>query len=227
MTPSAVTLSLFDIFRDLNTQQREEIAARMKCAEYPSGKYVISSGAAGNVYFLISGSVRACAYSEQGKQVFFEDLSPGMLFGELSAIDDGPRTGDCLCTSTCLIASFDKATFLTLLDDYSSVNRAVLVRLVAMVRRQLQRVYEYTTYSVNQRIRFELLRLAYETGEKEEPVILDSVPTQTELADRISSHREAVSRELKILEKEGLITWSRSQHAILDRDGLLKRAYVA
>lgn len=227
MTPSAVTLSLFDIFRDLDARHRDEIAARMTCREYPAGKYVISTGAAGSVYLLISGTVRACAYSEQGKQVYFDDLTSGMFFGELSAIDDGPRTGDCLCITTCQIATFDRRTFLELLKEYPSVNNAVLVRLVSMIRRQMQRIYEYTTYSVNQRIRFELLRLAHEAGDQQEPVLLHSVPTQTELADRISSHREAVSRELKILEREGLIKWSRKQHTILDRNGLLNRARVA
>jgi len=226
MTPTALTLSLFDIFRDLTKQQREEIAARMSYRTYSAGSYVISSECERNVYFLINGKIRACAYSEDGKQVYFEDLLPGMLFGELAAIDEGPRTGHCLCIEECHVAMFDKNTFLQMLEDYPSVNRAVLVRLVALVRRQLLRVYEYTTYSVNQRIRFELLRLACEAKTQTEPIVLPSVPTQTELADRISTHREAVSRELKLLEVEGLITWSRSEHIIHDRDGLLRKARV-
>lgn len=227
MTPTALTLSLFDIFRDLTTQQRGEVAARMTCREYAAGKYIITAGAEGHVYFLISGKVRACAYSETGKQVHFEDLLPGMLFGELSAIDDGPRTSDCVCTETCQIASLSKSVFLELLREYPSINHAVLVRLVAIVRKQLQRVYEYSTYSVNQRIRFELIRLAHESGEQDGPVTLKSAPTQLELADRVSSHREAVSRELKVLESEGLIIWSRHKRVIVDREGLLKRARVA
>lgn len=227
MTPTAVTLGLFDIFRDLSSNERENVATRMNHREYAAGKTIITSGAEGDVYFLISGKVRACAYSETGKQVYFEDLHPGMLFGELSAIDNGPRTSDCVCTTTCQIASLKKSVFLELLYEYPSVNHAVLVRLVAMVRKQLQRVYEYSTYSVNQRIRFELIRLAHEADEKEDPIVLKSAPTQADLADRVSSHREAVSRELKALENEGLITWSRHQHVILDKEGLMRRALTA
>ena len=224
MTPTALTLSLFDIFGDLSDQQREELAARMYYREYAAGKYIISTGSSENVYFLITGKVRACAFSETGKQIYFEDLLPGTLFGELSAIDDGPRTSDCVCVTSCQVASFSKSVFLAILDEYPTVNRAVLVRLVTLVRKQLQRVYEYSTYNVNQRIRFELLRLAYETGIENDPVELKFAPTQAELADRVSSHREAVSRELKRLEADGIITWSRRKRVIIDREGLLRRA---
>ena len=224
MIPTALTLSLFDIFGDLTHQQRELLAARMNCREFLAGKYIISSGSPESVYFLISGKVRACAYSETGKQIYFEDLFPGTIFGELSAIDNGPRTSDCVCVTNSHVASFSKNVFLEILDEYPTVNRAVLVRLVALVRKQLQRVYEYSTYTVNQRIRFELLRLAYETGIENDPVELKFAPTQTELADRVSSHREAVSRELKLLEADGIITWSRCKRVILDREVLLKRA---
>lgn len=224
MTPTARTLSLFEIFAGLTDLQREELASRMSCREYAAGHYIISSGSPENVYFLVAGKVRACAYSEAGKQIYFEDLLPGTIFGELSAIDNGPRTSDCVCVASSIIASFDKNVFLEVLDEYPSVNRAVLLRLVALVRKQLQRVYEYSTYSVNQRIRFELLRLAYESGMETDHIELKSAPTQSELADRVSSHREAVSRELRQLEVDGLIVWSRHRHAILDKEGLLQRA---
>lgn len=225
MKPTALTLSVFDIFRDLTVEERGGVANTMKISEYASGGYVLPTlNDQNSVYFLVSGQVRACAYSHSGKQVYFEELFPGTMFGELSAIDSEERSSDCICTETSLVLHLGQQQFLDLMEQYPSVKSRVLIRLVGMVRRQLKRVYEYTSYSVNQRIRFELLRLVSETGHDVPPIVLKAVPTQAELADRISSHREAVSRELKILESEGLITWSRHAHVIQDPAGLLKRA---
>lgn len=227
MTPTAVTLGLFEVFQGLTLHQKAKLAELMKCREYMPGSYVISSGSAEGVYFLISGKVRACVYSEAGKFVHFEDLPSGTIFGELSAIDGGPRTSDCICVTSCQIASIDKGVFLSMLFEYPTINRAVLVRLVALVRKQLQRVYEYSSYNVNQRIRLELLRLVYEEGEENDPVVLRKAPTQLELADRVSSHREAVSRELKQLEADGLISWTRHRRVVLDRERLLERVRMS
>ncbi|MGQ7844470.1 Crp/Fnr family transcriptional regulator [Granulosicoccus sp. 3-233] len=225
MKPAALTLSVFDIFQGLSSAQRAEVAAQMTARQYSVGQCVISAGTTlRTVHFLVSGRVRACAYNHSGRQVYFEDLVPGMMFGELAALDHGDRSSDCIAMENSLVLSLEQQQFLQVLDDLPEVKDRVLLRLVGMVRRQLQRVFEYTTYSVNQRIRFELLRLASEAGEVHSPVVLRSVPTQAELAERISSHREAVSRELKLLEAEGLITWNRHSHIIHDQKALLKRA---
>lgn len=228
MKPSALTLSVFDIFRNLAFEQRDKVAELMTVHRYVSGQCIISGGSdQHSVYFLVSGQVRACAYNHSGKQVYFEDLAPGMMFGELAAIDSGERSSDCIAVEESLVLCLSQQAFLQVLDDFPGVKDQVMQRLVRMVRRQLKRVFEYTTYSVNQRIRFELLRLASEAGDDRSPVALKNVPTHAELAERISSHREAVSRELKLLEAEGLITWARHAHIIHDQKALLKRAESA
>lgn len=222
---TGLTLGFFDIFQALTAEERDAIARKMTCKQYQPGAFVIpSSDDKGHVYFLISGHVRACAYNHSGRQVYYQDLMPSTMFGELAAIDGGERTSDCICTETSLVASLSKQAFLDVLEDHPSAKSQVLIRLVGLVRFQLQRVYEYTSYSVNQRVRFELLRLVSEGGGGNPPIRLKAVPTQSEIADRISSHREAVSRELKLLGEEGLITWTRHEHVIHDPARLLERA---
>ncbi|MFK7857803.1 MAG: Crp/Fnr family transcriptional regulator [Granulosicoccus sp.] len=228
MKLTGLTLGFFEIFRTLTGEERDAIARKMSCKQYEAGEYVIPSPTDDrHVYFLVSGLVKACAYNHSGKQVYFQDLTPGMMFGELAAIDNGERTSDCICTETSVVASLGRQRFLEMLDDHPSAKSQVLNRLVSMVRVQLQRVYEYTSYSVNQRVRFELLRLIADAGDDEPPIRLESVPTQADIADRISSHREAVSRELKALDSEGLITWKRGEHVIHDPARLMQRARLS
>lgn len=225
MKPAALTLCAFDIFSELDGDQRASVAARMSGKHYGAGASVLPSLDDDNsVYFLVSGQVRACAYNQAGRQVYFEDLLPGAMFGELAAIDDGERSNDCICTVPSLILILHQAAFRAVLDEFPSVKDRVMLRLVSMVRRQVKRVYEYSSYTVSQRIRFELLRLESSPPDARGCLDLTEVPTQAELADRVSSHREAVSRELKFLESEGLITWQRKAHRIHDPERLLLMA---
>jgi DNA-binding MarR family transcriptional regulator len=67
------------------------------------------------------------------------------------------------------------------------------------------RVVEFSTLGVTNRIHAELLRLARTGLEEDGSAVISPVPTDDEIASRISTRREAVNRELRQLEKIGLI----------------------
>ena len=85
-----------------------------------------------------------------------------------------------------------------------SVVLATLQHLTANVRRLSERVFEFSTLLVQNRVHAELLRLASEVGGKDE-VVLSPAPSLSDIAARISTHREAVSRELSRLAVAGLL----------------------
>ena len=58
---------------------------------------------------------------------------------------------------------------------------------------------------MNNRIHAELLRLGQPNIMEDGKAIIDPAPTHVEIANRISTHREAVTRELNHLSKQGLI----------------------
>ncbi len=232
---SAVVLASFSLFRELDQATREIIAQRFKLRQYAKGQYVISENQPNReVYFLVSGTVHACAFSHNGKQVQFEALTPGMMFGELAAIDGKERSSDCIASTNATIATIDASDFHQLIDEYQSVRHEVIQRLAFMVRMHMRKLYELTTFPVGQRVRFELLRIASNfatqnaeqdiiksTDEEKElvdqsDVVLTKVPTHAEIAARIGTHREAVTRELKSLESDGVITWRPGSYVIHD-----------
>lgn len=221
----AVTLNAFAVFNELQTSDRQKIAQAMSSREYKPGNFIISSQDKDrSVYFLISGSVRAGSVTKNGKQIYFEDLSPGMMFGELAALDGGARTSDCIALDDCWVAALSQKDFNQLIDQHPSVARVVLNRLADMVRYQLLRIYEHNNYNVNQRIRFELARLASTGVKNGQSVEITKAPTQEELASRARTHREAVNREIAVLENAGYITWNRTQHVIHDLSRLIQHA---
>ena len=64
------------------------------------------------------------------------------------------------------------------------------------------------------------MRLASEAKSNSSEIEISNVPTHLEIAARISTHREAVTREVNALELSGLITWKKNKHIIHDVAGL-------
>jgi len=228
---TGTTLGSFELFQKIDSQSREEISQYFQVKQLTKGQYVISESQSNSeVYFLVSGTVHACAFTQNGKQVQFEELSAGMMFGELAAIDNKERSSDCIAMSAVTLAVISSEDFHLLIDNYKSVRTFVIQRLAYMVRWHMRKLYELTTYPVNQRVRFEILRIASghhsvedcESGNTD--ITLSSVPTHAEIASRIGTHREAVTRELKSLEGTGAITWRPGEYVIHDLTQLTKDA---
>ena len=85
------------------------------------------------------------------------------------------------------------------------IAEVILKRLTGQVRRLTERVYDYSTLAVRNRIQSELLRLARNHMASANTAIISPAPTQTEIANLVSTHREAVSRELNKLVTSKLI----------------------
>ena len=81
----------------------------------------------------------------------------------------------------------------------------VMRYLAHLVRLLTERVVEMTTLGVVNRMHAELLRLARANGATTESASATIDFNRDEIAQRISTHREAVSREITVMEKSGLV----------------------
>ncbi|MDO6459309.1 Crp/Fnr family transcriptional regulator [Granulosicoccaceae sp. 1_MG-2023] len=196
----------------------EEVVLR----HYRRGDIVAEPGTpARAVFFIISGKVRHQAYSSDGKAVHYGFDGCGGLFGEVEAIEDSPRTleSSAFCDST--IGLLPAARFRDLCEKYPAVEHALRALLVQRLETQMRRVFEFTTLSVRERVRREIVRIAeaqFRSAQDStaETLTIHEPPTHAEIAACISSHREAVTREIKSLEAEGVIVWKRGCYQVRD-----------
>ncbi|MER9865416.1 helix-turn-helix domain-containing protein, partial [Mesorhizobium sp. M0185] len=81
----------------------------------------------------------------------------------------------------------------------------LLEHLSAQLRRMTERVFEYSTLVVRKRLIVELLHRAEKAALVDGEVSISPAPTHSELAATMSTHREAVSREMsdRLIEKRG------------------------
>src|SRR5262249_9120861 len=129
------------------------------------------------------------------------------VFGEFAAIDGKSRATDIVSVTDALIASMSADLFWDVLRRYEPVCAATLRRLTGIARAAVQRVVELSTLPVRSRVHSELLRLASNgaPGRNRAIAVIDPAPTHAEIASRISTHREAVTRELNSLARANLI----------------------
>jgi CRP-like cAMP-binding protein len=118
-------------------------------------------------------------------------------------------------------------SFQELLATEPTVAQALLPQLVTKIRALTTRVYEFSTLAVNNRIQAELLRLANLAPKQGKSARIVPAPTHVEIASRVSTHREAVTRELNRLSRIGIAERQGSALVVKDVDRLAEMVHEA
>ena len=204
-TKFKTSLQGISLFAGLESHVLEQIHKDCAWRSYEPGDWIVNYlDNSNDVFFIANGEVRVTIYSVSGKAVSFCDLGPGEVFGEYAAIDGQSRSASVQARSSCEIASLSAASFLKLLDNERVLNE-LLRKLVKTIRMLDRRVYEFSTLAVSSRIRAELLRIANLSPRKGKCAQIVPAPTHVEIASRVSTHREAVTRELTRLTRLGIL----------------------
>ena len=204
--PSALGLRSVSLLAGVEREALEALAQQCRWRRFTHGQRVVSREAPDrDVYLIIAGRVRVTAFSTGGRQVTFRDIRAGDWFGELAAIDGRARSADVEALDDTVVASMSPALFRQLLHDHPCVCDCVIDRLVGLVRNLTERVFEFSTLGVQNRVHSELLRLAREAGIRDNVARLEPAPKHADLAGKVSTYREQVTRELSAMVKEGLL----------------------
>jgi len=173
-----------------------------------------------DVLFLIEGRARVNVYSADGQRVSLREMTGGTMFGELSAIDGRARSASVEAVEACSVAIMPRRHFLKALSQHPEFGLAVMRHITQLVRKLTDRVFEFSTLVVRGRVQAELLRMIEETSRGNGELVLAPAPTHEEIASRISTHREAVTRELAWLEAQGVVAKSGRTLKITNLDRL-------
>ena len=214
---SSLALRQIALLEGLSDQRLDLLAQQCLWHSVEAGKpLLLRAEQQGEVFLLVSGRVRVTTYSANGRQVTFRDSEAGEHFGDISAIDGGPRSADVVTLEPSVVASLDRASFMALLRDEPLVAGRVMLRLATLVRQLSERVIDLSTLGVQNRLHAELLRLARAAGVEGNQARLDPAPKHAALASQISTNREQVTRELNALARSGVL--SKDDKALLVAD---------
>src|SRR5512138_871854 len=190
-------LQKVELFKGLDSATLRDIALQCKWRRCKRNEYIVRrEGSDRDVYFVIAGQVRVGAAAGRGRQIIFRDVAAGDMFGEHSAIDGRSRFADALSVRESLLASMPPEAFRAIVANHPSVRERLLRRLAGSVRELASRLLDLGARRVQARVWRELVRLARAAAEKPGGgVRIERAPTHKEIASRVGTSREEVTRE--------------------------------
>lgn len=196
---------------------RAEIAPRLRVIRAPKGRTLVEKGSRStDVFFLLEGRAKVLLYSSSGREVCVHNIGPGDTFGDIAVLDGEPRSASIMAASELRVAVMRARDFMTCLESSPAAALWLARNLASGVRRLTEQVFELSALNVQARIHCELLRLAQGGERSNGGVEVRPAPTHAELASRIGTHREAVTREMRVLSDDGIIRYGRRSLIIVD-----------
>jgi CRP/FNR family cyclic AMP-dependent transcriptional regulator len=168
------------------------------------------------VFFIVRGRARIVNYSVSGREIAFDDLKEGDHFGELAALDGGPRSANVMALAECLILALPQRTFRGVLERHPAIALEVMARLVRIVRAADERIMDLSTLAAQNRVQAELLRQVRGREPDANCGRISPIPVHSEIASRVSTTRETVARVLNDLARRGIV--ERTKQALIIRD---------
>jgi CRP-like cAMP-binding protein len=211
-------MGLLQGVEDAELRRIEQLCRRRP---FRKGQTVFEAGSAsGEVYFIFEGRVNVMNSSPGGREVVFASLGPGESFGELAAIDMGPRSATIVAAEKSLLAELSSQHFLSLLERQPEIALRVLRTLAAMVRMTDIRIMELSTLAASQRVYSELLRMAQPDAAVPGLWVVRSMPPLREIASRVSTTRETVARAMGHLYNDEIVRKKGRNLYLMDRERL-------
>lgn len=215
------------LFAYLDEEQLEEVARHVQARTFAPGVTLFHQDMPGTMMYMIeSGSVRVISIGRTGQELTLNVLGPGEVFGELSILDGEHRSATAITITPTVVWLLAQSDLTKFMNEYPSVNQAMVQLLVDRVRATAQRLEAMTFQDVLGRLAFELLSLAERSGEPTDQGIAITIPlTQVDLATMVGATRESVNKAVSILRTQNLVDFDGTSWVIQDINGMQQILY--
>jgi CRP/FNR family cyclic AMP-dependent transcriptional regulator len=216
-------LATVPLFSGLDRSELEKFAEVTREKSYPKGSVILFEDDPGDSLFVVrEGRVKVVLIGEDGREVILGVLGVGEYFGELSLIDDRPRSAHVIAMEDSNLLVLRREDFRKRVESSPSVAWGLLTELSRRLRRADDKIGGLVLLDVPGRIARLLLDLAEESGTN----AIEKTLTHQTIAQMIGASRETVSRAMKDFQDAGWITVERRRIALADRAALEQRAQV-
>ena len=195
------------IFSELREEHVQSLARLTLRRRYPKDTVVFFENEEGDFFFMIlEGRIKVTILGDDGREVILSVLGPGDFFGDMALLDNEPRSASAIAVEDSELISLHRSDFDALMATNPSITLALVRTLTARLRRANHQISTLALLDVAGRVARVILDLAREEGRRlRDGRISFRRPTHQEIAHRIGTTRETVTRMLKELERQGFI----------------------
>jgi CRP-like cAMP-binding protein len=220
-------LSQTALFRGAAHSALDDLARRLQVRTRPASSIIVAHEDPGDAMFvLVSGRAKVALFGDNGRELTLTELKPGDFFGEMSLLDDRPRSANVVAVDDVTLLMLTRESFAAHLKSHPQTALNILGEMTRRLRRADETIASLALHDVESRLTRTLERLAHEDGESTDAgLVLRRRPTQQDLANMVGSCRETISRTFTSMVKRGLLV-PRGRALVLTR-ALLDRRAVA
>lgn len=201
------------LFQGVDLTILTELSSLMKEVHYKKNTVVINQGEISrNLFIVVYGRLKVFATDEDGNQTIFSFLHSDNFFGELSLIDDAPRSATVITLEDAVLLSLSHSDFFEFINKHTDLYWPLFKSLTNRIRQMDETICTLTSRDIYGR----LVETLYDQAqENNNGVLITDKLTHQDLAEMIGSSREMISRIFADLKNGGYIEVDKKQVIIL------------
>lgn len=195
---------------------------------FSRGQTIFSRGTPGeHIYLIRHGRVEISVILADGQKAVLNQMGPGEVFGEIAALDGGPRSADAIAaTDEVQLTAIGRAQVWAAMGHTSEAAVAVIRELCKRVRNASDMFEVKSEKSARVRLARSLLHLAAKWGRAHASQTVIHGFSQSDLGDMAGLARENVNRQLKAWEDQSLIRRDGEGLILLNADAIADQAQL-
>ena len=195
------------LFSELSEEALDSLSHLATRRRYPKDTVVFFENEEGDSLFMIlEGRIKVTILGDDGREIILSMLAPGDLFGEMALLDNEPRSATAIAVEESELLLLQRGDFQTVITDNPGISAALIKVLSARLRRANHQISTLALLDVYGRVARVILDMAREEGRRlKDGRIAFRRATHQEIANRIGTTRETVTRMLKDLERQDLV----------------------
>jgi CRP-like cAMP-binding protein len=217
----APVLRRVPLFAELSEAEIARLGDIARDRSYPKNSVILFEDDPGDsLYVVVTGLVKVVLIGEDGREVILSVLKEGDFFGEMSLIDDQPRSAHVIAMEDSNLLVVRREDFQHRLREAPGIAVGMLRAMSRRLREADEKIGGLVLLDVNGRVAKLLLSMADEN----DGVHITRRVTHHTIAQMVGSSRETVSRTMRELADRGYIEVTRKAITIRNRAALLSAA---
>jgi CRP/FNR family transcriptional regulator, cyclic AMP receptor protein len=217
MTNIVELLAKTRMFGSLSQEILGQVYRQMRPIKFNSGQLIFERGDPGrDIYLVTAGRVRISVLTADGRELSFGHPGSGEIFGEVAALDGGPRTPNATALTKVETMALSRSAFGTLLETHPALGKAAIAFTCSRLREADLHFESVALQKIEARVaRFLLILAQQQYGQKNgakpaaakgpvPPITLGL--SQGELGLYLGASRPKINAALKLLEANEAIT---------------------
>jgi CRP/FNR family transcriptional regulator, cyclic AMP receptor protein len=223
---TAVERTAGGFLASLSAADAESLQRRGTIRRFARGQALLHEGQTPDrVLLLRSGRVKVYSTTAGGKDVVLAVRGPGELVGELSALDQQPRSASIVAVDAVEAVVLSPADFRGFLGEHPAAALALLGALSRRLRDADAKRSEFVAFNTLGRVALRIVEMTERFGEVDGDAIDLELPlSQEDLAGWTGSSLESVGRALQTMRGLGWLETRRRRIRVLNLEAIRRAA---